>query len=111
MTTWAAATFAHDGRRGLEQMRVLVGIAQDADDRYLVTADLLCHVAIEIFRGQDRDFAAGRTGVGEGRNCDQKRGYKPEGRPHPKASAVWLKIGRIQHFACYSLRPKCNNIT
>ena len=48
---------AHDGGRDLEQMRVLVGIAQDAGDRDPVTADLLRNVAVKILRRHQCDLA------------------------------------------------------
>ena len=50
---------ADDGGRGLEQMRVLVGIAQDAGDRDPVAADLLRDVAVKILRRHHCDLAVG----------------------------------------------------
>jgi 3-oxoacyl-[acyl-carrier protein] reductase len=49
----------HDARRGLEQMRVLVGIAYDTRDRDLVAADLAGDVAVEILRRNYSDLAIG----------------------------------------------------
>ena len=79
--------FADDGRRGLEQMRVLVGIAQDAGDRNLVAADLLRHVAVEILRRHDRDFAVGGARAGDGHQRNQKRHPEPDDCLHRQASA------------------------
>ena len=89
---------ADDGRRGLEQMRVLVGIAQDAGDRNLVAADLLRHVAVEILRRHDRDFAAGRAGAGEGRKCDQQRRDESDGRLHRQGLRSLAENRHIHHF-------------
>ena len=58
-----AGNLLDDARRGLEQMRVLVGIAHDARDRDIVTADLACDVAIEILRRHDVDLAVGGAGA------------------------------------------------
>ena len=66
-------------------MRVLVGIAQDAGDRYPIAADLLRHVAVEILSRHDRNFAAGRVGVGERREDNQERHPEPDNRLHRQA--------------------------
>jgi len=39
----------------LEQMGILVGVAQNADDCGVRTSHLLCHVTIEILRRHDAD--------------------------------------------------------
>jgi hypothetical protein len=45
------------------------GIVQDVDDRDLLPADLLRHVAVEILRSDDRNLTARRTRVREDRQC------------------------------------------
>ena len=60
---------AHDGGRGLEQMRVLIGIVQDADDSDAVAADLARDAAVKILRRHHGDLVAGglgRKGRGKG---------------------------------------------
>ena len=57
---------AHRARRGLEQMRVLVGIAHDADDGDPVAADLPGDVAVEILRRDDGESGVGGAGAGGG---------------------------------------------
>ena len=60
-----------DGGRDLEQMRVLVGIAQDAHDRNPVAADLSRNVAVEILRRDDRDLPVRSM-------CRRQRGHKSQ---------------------------------
>ena len=64
-----AGDLADDGRRDLEQVRVLVGIAHDAGDGNLLAADLPSHVAVKILRCHDRDFAVRRM------RCRKSRKY------------------------------------
>ena len=71
-------------------MRVLIGIAQDADDRDPVAADLLGHAAVEILRRHDCNFAAGRLGVGERRTRNQERHPEPDDRLHRQAFTVHM---------------------
>ena len=49
----------------LKQVRILVGIAQDADDRYPVAADLLGDISVEILCRYHLDFVLGcpRSGM------------------------------------------------
>ena len=75
-----AGDLAHDARRGLEQMRVLVGIVHDADDRDPVAADLAGDVAIEILRRHHSDLAVGGAG-GRGRGEGEEDG-EGEGEFH-----------------------------
>ena len=59
-------------RRSLEQMRVLVGIAHDASDCDIVTADLPCNITVEILRCHDTDLAIGGP-AGRRRGEDQSQ--------------------------------------
>ena len=61
----------HRGR-GLEQMRVLVGIAHDADHLDLQAADLVGDVAVEILRRHQLDHAIGGAGGGRCGNSDEE---------------------------------------
>ena len=47
-----------DGRARLEKMRIFVWVAENARYADVSAADLLGHVAIEIFRSDNRDRAA-----------------------------------------------------
>ena len=59
----------------LEQMRVLVGIGQDAGDGYVGAADLRGEVAIEVLRGDDLD-GIGESGRGRGDDGQDRRGQQ-----------------------------------
>jgi hypothetical protein len=50
-----AADCPADRRTHLEQMRVLVGVAEDAGHLHVRTADLLGDVAVEVLGGDDAD--------------------------------------------------------
>jgi hypothetical protein len=50
---------ANDRRRNLEQVRILVGIAQNAGNGYPIAADLLRNVAGKILRCDHLDLAIG----------------------------------------------------
>ena len=63
----------HDARRGLEQMRILVGIVHDAGDGDPVAADLPGDVAVEILRRDDGDRRVGGERAGQGGNRKQQR--------------------------------------
>ena len=74
MTICAVGDLAHDAGRGLEQMRVLVRIAQDADDRDPVAADLPGDVAVEILRRHDGDLiSAARTSTACARSSERSK--------------------------------------
>ena len=67
---------AGDGRARLEQMRVLVGIAEDAGDAGVGAGELLRHVAVEILCSHDAEprgsrLCRGRAGQ-QRRDCQQQ---------------------------------------
>ena len=66
-----ARDLPHDARRGLEQMRVLIGVVHDADDVDMGTPDLVRDIAIEILRCHHGDLAIGGA-------CGRSRGERKE---------------------------------
>ena len=58
-----------DRRTHLEQMRVLVGVAEDAGHLHVRTADLLGDVAVEVLGGDDADRLTHH--LRQNRRCEQ----------------------------------------
>ena len=81
----------------LEQMRVLIGAAQDAGDRDMRPADLGGHVAVEVLRRDDPD------GIGESRR-GHERGGKAKRREARKDEELAHRVsdGSLERQAkCY----------
>ncbi|EAY63849.1 Periplasmic solute binding protein [Burkholderia cenocepacia PC184] len=102
-------------RARFEQVRVLIGIAEDAGDRDVAAADLRRDVAVEILRGDDvdgrglRDHRRGerQRGDGGGQPADRRQGAprralqgNGHGTPRWKGGAHAARFGVSAARAC-----------